>query len=88
MLNSIVIVRKGRTGIVRRIDKNTFHLSCVFRLKRLQGEKVVAEYELVVEEVDLIYAVRRMVALGGVFDEDSRLEAGAGLFADPGEFEF
>ena len=88
MLHPIVIVRKGGTGIVRWIYEDTLHLAGVFGFEGFQGEKVISEDELVVEEVIIGDAVHRVVTLGGVLDEDSWLEAGAGFFADPGEFEF
>lgn len=88
MLHSIVIMRKGRAGVVGRIDEDALHLARVLGLEGFQGKEVVAEDELVVEEVGIAYAMVGVVALRRVLDEYAGLEAGAGFLADPGQFEF
>jgi len=88
MLNPIVIMCKSGTSVIGRVYENALDLSGVLGLEGLEGEKVVAEDELVVEEIVFSYSMRSMVTLVGIFDEDPWFEAGAGFFTDPGEFEF
>jgi len=81
-------MRKGRTGVVWRVDEDAFDFACVLGLEGFQGKQIVAKDELVVEEVVVAHPMRGMVAFRKVLDEDSGFEAGAGFLAYPGEFEF
>ena len=44
--------------------------------------------DTLIEEVRANYTLRRVVNLLRVFEQDTRLQAGPVLLADPGEFEF
>ena len=45
-------------------------------------------HEAIVEQVVVGHAVRRVVGLLQVLQQDARLQSGPVLLADPGEFEF
>ncbi|MDR3342580.1 MAG: hypothetical protein LBT14_07315 [Treponema sp.] len=65
---------------------HAFHLTGKFLFQRLEREEVVSKDDAVVEDVFFAGAVLSVVAFGEVFQENAGFEAGAGVFADPGEF--
>ncbi len=64
MFNTIVIVLKCGTGIIRRIDKNTFDLSGKALLQSLQRQQVVPEDEPVIENIVSAYLARGVGCVG------------------------
>lgn len=87
MLDTVVIMFKCASRIVGRIDEYAFHLTRILRLQSFESQEVVAEDQLVVEDVCTVTGLGA-IGLLGFFDENSRLQLGAILLADPSEFEF
>jgi hypothetical protein len=75
---------KGTTGIVRRVNVDTFYLFGKFLFQGFEGKEVVAEDEMVVEDVFITVSMFGMVTFGGVFQQDSGFQPGAVFFAYPG----
>ena len=88
MLNPIIVMTERRSRIVRRVDENTFDLTGELLFECFEGEEVVTEDETVIEKVVISHAVRRVIGLFRVFEQDTRLKPGPVLLPDPGEFEF
>jgi hypothetical protein len=84
MFYAVIVVFKGTAGIVGRVYVDTFYFVGKFLLQGFEGEEVIAENEAVVEDVFFAGAVWSMVVFGGVFQQDTRFEAGAVFLADPG----
>jgi hypothetical protein len=84
MFYPVIIMFKGAAGIVGRVYVDTFYLSGKFLLQGFECKEVVAKDEAVVKDVFLAGAVFGVVALGGVFQQDTGFEAGAVILADPG----
>ena len=74
MLQSVVIIIKRHSRVVRRINKNTLHLPRVILLQRFQREEIVPEDQFVIKEVVFPDAMRGKAGLLRVFDQDSRFE--------------
>ena len=68
MFHAVVIMLKGRAGIVGRIDKDAFDFVAKLGLEGFQGEQVVAFDEPVFEAVGFSHAFWRVVGLGFVFE--------------------
>jgi|GEM_PF-4868268 len=63
MLNAIIIVIKGGSSIVGRIDENTPNLTCESLLQRLQRQQVVPKNQPIVKDVTVAHALCRVVRL-------------------------
>src|SRR5262245_50973719 len=88
MLNTIVVVFKRATCIVRWVDEDTLNLAGEFLFEGFKGKKVVAEDEAVIEQVAVSHAVRRVIGLLWILEQDARLQPGPVLFPDPSKFKF
>src|SRR3989442_409412 len=88
MLNTVIVMCKRCAGVIRWINIDTFNLACELMFERFKGKEIIAEDEAVVEEVLVSHAVRRVVGLLWVFQQNTRLQLGPVLFANPGQFEF
>lgn len=90
MLDAIIIMFERLLCNKRRINVHTLDLTCdlagEFGLQGLQGEQVIPEDEAVVEEVVVSHAVRRMVGLIRVLQQNTRLQLRPVLLADPRQF--
>lgn len=86
MFETIIIVLKCFARVKGRVNINTFHLSGVFLLQRLEREEVVAVDEQVVEDVVRTAADGRVLGLRRILDQHARLKARTLLLADPSEF--
>ena len=65
---------KRRAGIVRRIDVDALHLSGEFLFQSLEAQEVVPMDQDVVEDVLVRDAVRGMVRLARVLNQNTRLQ--------------
>jgi len=81
-------MRERAAGVVRRINKHALHLPRKLRLQSLQRQQVIAEDELIVEDVTIRHPMLRVITFRRVFQQNARLQLGPVLLADPGEFEF
>lgn len=88
MFNAIIIVFKGTTSVIRRIDINTFDLAGEFLFERLERKQVVSEDEAVIEAVLVGNPMRGVVGLLAILQQDARFQLRPVLFPNPGEFEF
>jgi hypothetical protein len=88
MLQSIVIMLKSTSRVVRRIDVNALHLPGELLFQRLESEQIVPADEPVVEEVPVRNPVLRVMGLVRLLQQDARLQLRPVLLADPGGFEF
>ena len=88
MLNTIIVLLKGTARIIRRVYKDTLNLPGELLLKGFEGEKVIAEDEAVIKKIMVSHAVRCVIGLLRIFEQDARLQPGPVLFANPCEFEF
>jgi hypothetical protein len=75
---------KGAAGVVGRVNVNTFYFAGKFLFQGFEGKEVVAEYEMVIEDVFFTGAVLGVIAFDGIFQQDAGFEAGTVFFADPG----
>jgi hypothetical protein len=55
--------------------------------RTIEPEEIVSKNQAVVEEIALGHALLGVVALLGVFKQDSRLQPRAVFFADPSQFQ-
>ena len=89
MFQPVVVMGEGTAGVVRRIDKHTFHFARKFLFEGFQGKQVVAVDEAVIKFKFSIFAAGSgVIALLRVFQKDARFQLGALVFTYPGEFEF
>jgi hypothetical protein len=79
---------ESAAGVVRRVDVYAFDLTRELLFERFESKKVVAEDETIIEQVVIGHAVRRMIGLLRVFEQDARLKPRPVLLSNPGEFEF
>jgi hypothetical protein len=86
MLYTIVIVREGRAGVVRRINEDASHFASELLLQRLEREQVVAKDEPIIEDVVLCHTLLGVVTLLRVFKQDARLQPRPVVFANPRQF--
>ena len=85
MFQSIVVMHKGRSRIIRWINIDAFHLTCELLLQRLKGKQVVAMDEHVVEDVLAILPARGgVIRFFHILHQHARLKARALVFPDPG----
>ena len=75
-----------RARVVRRVDVDALDLASELLLQGLERQQVVAEDEPVIEDVVARHALRSVIRLLRVFQQDARLQLRPILFADPGEF--
>ncbi len=88
MLQPVVIMGKGTTGVVGRVNKHALHLARKLLLQRLQRQQVVAKDQPVVEAVVLRHPLFGVIRLLRILQQNPRLQLGPLVFANPGEFEF
>ena len=74
MLYPVIVMLKRRAGIVRRIDVDALHLSGEFLFQSLEAQEVVPMDQDVVEDVLVRDAVRGMVRLARVLNQNTRLQ--------------
>jgi hypothetical protein len=74
-------------GVVRWVDEDALHLAGELLFQRLQRQQVVPEDQPVVEDVVVGDAVRRVIRLPAVLDEDARLQLRPVILADPRQFQ-
>jgi hypothetical protein len=86
MLQPVVVVREGATRVVGRVNENALHLARQLGLQRLERQQVVALDQAVVKNILVRHALPGVVAAGRVLQQNARLQPGALVFADPGEF--
>lgn len=84
MLQPVVVMGKGATGVVGRVDEYTLHLAREFLLQRLQRQQVVAEDQAVIENVVFRHPVRRVIGLLRFLQQNSRLQPWSVFLPDPG----
>lgn len=73
MFNPIIIMRKGTARVVRWVNINAFNLPCELLLKGFKGKEIIAENEAVIKEVFARNAMRGVMRLRRVFEQDARL---------------
>ena len=87
MLHTIVIVREGGAGVVRRIDEDALQLASELLLQRLEREQVVAKDEPMIEDVLVADAPPGVIAtaqrLRRIFEQNPRLQPRPILLANP-----
>ena len=88
MLKSVVVMSKGTARVIRGVDEDALDLAGEPLLERFEGQQVVAEDEPIVEQVAIRDAMRRMVGVLTVLQQDARLQLRPVLLPDPGELEF
>jgi hypothetical protein len=88
VLKRIVVVLKGAAGVVRRVNEHALHLARKLGLQRLERQQVVALDQAVVKNIPVRHPLLGVVAAGRVLQQNARLQPGALVFADPGEFQF
>src|SRR5712691_7962299 len=81
-------MRESGSSIVRRVNVDALDLTGELLFERFEGEEVVAEDETIVEKIVVSHAVRSVIGLFRVLQQNARLQLGPVLFANPGEFEF
>ena len=86
MLDAIIVVFKHCASIEWRIDVYALHLARKLSLQRLERQQVVALDQAVVKNVLVRHPLLGVVAAGRVLQQNARLQPGALVFADPGEF--
>ena len=87
MFKAVIVMLECVAGVVRRVDVDALHLAGELLLKRLEGEKVVAVDEHVVENILAIAAARGgVVGFRGILHQHARLKARSLILAEPGEF--
>ena len=86
MLQPVVVVREGAARVVRRVNEHALHLARKLGLQRFERQQVVALDQAVVKNVLVRHALLGVVAAGRVLQQNARLQPGALVFADPGEF--
>ena len=85
MFKAVIVVSESRTSVVWRIDVDAFHLAGELLFKRLEGEKVVAVDEHVVEDVLTVAATGcGVVRFRRILHQHARLQPRPLLLADPG----
>jgi len=67
-------VLERAAGVVWRIDINAFHLAREVLLQRLESEQIVAVDEPVIKNIPVRDAMRGVIRLGRVFEQDARLQ--------------
>lgn len=88
MFHPVIIMLERAAGIIRRVDKDAFHLTGEVLFEGFEGKEVVAEDEPIIKQVGVrhpVFGVMRFCVIG---DEDTRLQPRPVLFPDPSEFEF
>lgn len=88
MLYPIIIVAKCRSRIVGGVNKHALYFSRILLLQCFERQQVVPMDKHIVEDVILTDALRGMVGLVGIFNEDTRLQLRTLIFPDPSEFKF
>jgi len=88
MFDAIVIVRECRPRVVRRIDIDALDLARELLLQSFQRQHVVTKDQAIVEDIILGHALRSVMRLVRVFQQDAWFQPRALVFADPGEFKF
>jgi hypothetical protein len=88
MLETIIVMGQDLTGVVGRIDIDAFHFTGEHGFQGLQGKKVIAKDEVVVDEIATgIWAIRS-IRPGRVFTEGLQGQIPLYVLADPGKFGF
>ena len=85
VLNSVIIVLEGRSGIVGRINEHALHLAGVVSFQCPQREQIVTIDEPVVEDIAFVLD-RGMLGFLHVLQKNTRLQTGPVILAYPGEF--
>ena len=88
MLNTVVVMRKRCAGVIRRVDADALDLAHELLFECFEGEQVVTKDEAVIENITVSHPVRSVGRLFRVFQQNTRLQLGPVLFANPGECEF
>ena len=88
MLDTIIILLECAAGVVRRVNKDALDLAGKLLFQRFEGQQIVAEDETVVEQVVIRDAMRGVIRLLRVFEQDARFQPRPVLLPDPGQFEF
>src|SRR5690625_1212739 len=75
-------------SVIWRININALNLSSVLLLQCLQGEQVIAKYQLVIKNVDFGHFVTSVIGKLRVFQKNSGFKLGTLVFTSPGQFKF
>src|SRR5580704_9139913 len=87
MLQSIVVMFERAAGVIGRIDEHALDTSSKLLLQRLQGQKIVAENEPVIENVVIGHSMRGVVGLPAILEQNPRLQPRPILLAYPRQLE-
>ena len=87
MLHSIIVVFERTACVVGRINEDTLYLSSKLLFERLESEQIVAVDEPVIKNVAIADAMRRVIRLRRIFEQDARFQLRPVLLPDPGQFQ-
>ena len=86
---------KSLSCVKRRVNVDALYLSSVFLFEGFEGEEVVAVDENILvgggrfKRISVLSSRGQNTdSLGGVFNQNARLQFGVVAFANPGQFEF
>jgi hypothetical protein len=88
MLNPVLVLLKSRPSVVRWVNEDALDFASKFLFEGFEGEKVVAEYKAVVEEVMVSNAMNCVIRFLRILQQDARLQLGPVLLANPRQFKF
>ena len=86
MLEAVVIVVEGVSGVVGRVDVDALDLACELLLKRLQCEQIIPVDQPVIEDIGIRNALRSPIGKVYILKQNARFQARSLVFANPSEF--
>ena len=83
MLNTIIVVSERAAGVVGWVNKLALDLARELLFKRLERKQIVAKDEFVIEQIAVGDAMRRVIGLFRVLQQNARLQFGPVLLPNP-----